>query len=213
MLIRDSDVPLNYQRQDNVLIKAFRDQLRRLPEFMYTIDRVIPNPYNWYKRWDNARTRDRYIHKVLEARFSQANSKDNSITGAKKQRSRAIIDLALESYLEQQGGSEKPSSTNQTMDAEFKKYATNQIKTFIFAGHDTTSSTICYVYYLLSKHPECLRKIREEHERVLGSVADTPERIREKPHLVNQLEYTLAVIKEILRLFPAASTLRKGAPE
>lgn len=93
----------------------------------------------------------------------------------------------------------KPSSTNANSSDQ--------------AGHDTTSSTIAYAYYLLGKNPECLKMIRDEHDRVLGSVADTPEAIRKNPHLLNQLEYTLAVTREVLRLFPAASSVRKGKPE
>ena len=56
------------------------------------------------------------------------------------------------------------------------------------------------------------RKICEEHERVLGPIDGTAEAIKNDPHLLNSLEYTLCVIKETLRLFPAASAPRKGEP-
>lgn len=39
-----------------------------------------------------------------------------------------------------------------------------------------------------------------------------PQAIRNDPYIVNRLEYTLAVIKEVLRLFPAASATRTGDP-
>lgn len=80
----------------------------------------------------------------------------------------------------------------------------------LFAGHDTTSSTICYAYHLLQKHPQCLQRIREEHEAILGPVSQAAERIKQDPKILHKLEYTLCVIKEALRLFPAASAPRKG---
>jgi cytochrome P450 len=83
----------------------------------------------------------------------------------------------------------------------------------VFAGHDSTSSTICYIYHLLSKNPEALCKLREEHDRVFGQEVDSANKIlTTQPHLANGLPYTTAVIKEALRLFPPASSSRQGYP-
>ncbi|EMC97183.1 hypothetical protein BAUCODRAFT_32924 [Baudoinia panamericana UAMH 10762] len=98
------------------------------------------------------------------------------------------------------------------MDAEFRKMAITQIRTFIFAGHDTTSTAIAYAFYLLHKHQDCLERIRAEHDAVLGPIDQTPQVIKNDPYILNKLEYTMAVIKETLRLFPPVSATRKGAP-
>ena len=37
-----------------------------------------------------------------------------------------------------------------------------QVDTFMFEGHDTTASSLCWVLYLLAKHPEHQAKCREE---------------------------------------------------
>ncbi|KAK4223034.1 cytochrome P450 [Podospora fimiseda] len=64
-----------------------------------------------------------------------------------------------------------------------------------------------------SKHPDVLKKLREEHNQVLGSdPAAAAEKLTKNPHLVNNLHYTLAVIKEVLRFFPPAGTTRAGKP-
>ena len=144
-----------------------------------------------------------YISKELDKRFAEYQLR------SKFAPSRSVIDLALESYM-----AENPSSkASKRMDPGFKKWATTQIRLFLFAGHDSTSSTICYCYYLLSKHPEAMAKIREEHNEVFGSDLSSVTRILvEQPQLINQLPYTLAVMKEALRLFPPASAFRGGRP-
>lgn len=79
-----------------------------------------------------------YIGKVLEKRFARSETtKGDEKPGQKKQRKRAIIDLALDSYLSQQQGSEIEKGEKMAapvMDAEFKRMAITQIRTFLFAG-------------------------------------------------------------------------------
>lgn len=79
-------------------------------------------------------------------------------------------------------------------------------------GHDTTSALICYAAYLLAKNPACLARIRQEHDEILGPVSQTPERIKQDANILNKLDYTHAVIRETLRLYPSASTIRTGTP-
>jgi len=60
-------------------------------------------------------------------------------------------------------------------------------------------------------NPSTLAKVRAEHDQVLGTdPAQAAERIRASPHLLNQLPYTSAIIKETLRLFPRSQA---SAPE
>ncbi|KAK6594443.1 cytochrome p450 71b25 [Botrytis cinerea] len=99
------------------------------------------------------------------------------------------------------------------LDPDFKVFATRQIRLFVFSGHDSLSSTICYIYHLLSKNVEAMRKAIEEHDLVFGRQVDgASELLETKPHLANDLPYTTAVIKETLRHFHAASSSRQGYP-
>jgi cytochrome P450 len=84
----------------------------------------------------------------------------------------------------------------------------DQIKTFLFAGHDTTSILLQRLYYVLSIHPKCLAKIRSEHDSIFGD-ADPREVFLARPdETVKALVYTSACIKEALRLWPPAGSAR-----
>jgi cytochrome P450 len=65
----------------------------------------------------------------------------------------------------------------------------------LVAGHETSSNGLSWLLYLLSSHPECLEKVRQEFDSVLGdaplSHADVPK-----------FEFTTQVIQEGLRLYP-----------
>lgn len=151
---------------------------------------------------------DTYLSKILDERFA---TRDNRV------KQKHVIDLALETYLagqqQQTNGKGAPEKGSKIagLDSTFKKHAICHVKTFLFAGHDTVSGTICYAYHCLSKDPERMAKIRREHDEIFGSNPDDAEAlIRSRPNLLNKLDYTLAVIKEVLRLYPPASTVRAG---
>ena len=66
-----------------------------------------------------------------------------------------------------------------------------------------------FAYMLLSVHPDKMQKLRDEHDRVCGpSVSEAVELLQDRPHLTAELEYTTAVLKEALRLYPIGFTLR-----
>ncbi len=71
--------------------------------------------------------------------------------------------------------------------------------TMVFAGEDTTSSTLAWAVNLLAGHPEVAARLAEEVDAVLGS-ARSPE----DPAWLDRLEFTEAVVHETLRLKPAA---------
>ena len=84
----------------------------------------------------------------------------------------------------------------------------DQIKTFLLAGHDTTSILLQRLFYALSIHPECLAKIRAEHDTIFGD-SDVGEIFVARPdETMKALAYTSACIKEALRLWPPAGAAR-----
>jgi hypothetical protein len=159
---------------------------------------TILNPLRYFHIWNNTWIMDTYINRKLDERYLTSNGSTHSKT---------IIDLALNDYAKETASTQD----KQPIDAPFRKYANSNLKVFIFAGHDAVSSTICYAWLLLSRHPHALNILRAEHDAVLGPEEDAAaEKLLGQPALINQLPYTLAVIKETLRLFPAVSSPRKG---
>jgi len=69
--------------------------------------------------------------------------------------------------------------------------------TTFFAGHETTARTMTFAWYALATNPQVTQRLHEELDRVLGGRLPTADGLR-------QLPYTLQVIKEVLRLYPAA---------
>lgn len=85
------------------------------------------------------------------------------------------------------------------------------LKILLFAGHDTTSVAMCWMFKLLQDNPACLARLRSEHDEILGPDPCHAARIlRDSPQVLNNLTYTQAVIKETLRLHVIAFTGREG---
>ncbi len=70
-----------------------------------------------------------------------------------------------------------------------------QVKTFLAAGHDSSSLTLTWAFLSLAAHPNADARLAAELASVLKGRAPTPEDV---PHL----PCTQAVIKETLRLYP-----------
>lgn len=157
------------------------------------------HPLRLFVSWYSNRQMNNFLFKEFDNHVCKL--QDQNATPTK-----SIISLALQTYLED-------DDSKKSMDSSFRMFAISQIKMFLFAGHDTTSSTICYLFYLLSTNPPVLERIREEHAKIFStSRVERIRKLKEEPYLLNQLTYTMAVMKETMRLFPAASSLRAGEP-
>ncbi|KRF99612.1 uncharacterized protein Dwil_GK25786, isoform C [Drosophila willistoni] len=113
--------------------------------------------------------------------------------GAK--RKMAFLDILLQSTVD-----EKPL-TNLDIREE--------VDTFMFEGHDTTSSALMFFFYNLATHPESQQKCFEEIKSVIGTDVQTPVTYE----LLNKLHYVELCIKETLRLYPSVPLLGRRVVE
>jgi cytochrome P450 len=76
--------------------------------------------------------------------------------------------------------------------------------TFLFAGYDTTSSSLSWLFYHLSRNPDVMKKVQDELDAVLEGEDPTVEKIA-------KLNYTRNVVKESMRLTPVVPLLDRVA--
>ncbi|KAI0387352.1 cytochrome P450 [Hypomontagnella monticulosa] len=164
-------------------LKKFLDPLRPLKHWIY--NRIIRNELV------------PYIHNTAQ--------NYEKIEGPK-----TIVALALKSYVNET----KDYAARGNIPPKFMERVVKHIKIFMFAGHDTTATVLAYIYYLLHKHPDKAAKLYEEHDEVLGTdPAAAADLIKADPTLLNKMPYTIAILRETLRLFPpVGGSIRESPP-
>jgi cytochrome P450 len=75
------------------------------------------------------------------------------------------------------------------------KQLRDDLMTMLVAGHETTAAVLTWALFELTKNPECMKKIQDEIDEVVGDRNPTFEDIK-------KLEYTRLVIAETLRMYP-----------
>jgi retinoid hydroxylase len=75
----------------------------------------------------------------------------------------------------------------------------DQVMTLLFAGHDTTTSTIAFMFYELARHPEIAMALREELAAEIGTGQPQPDQL-----MSGRLTLLEMVVDETLRMYPPA---------
>ncbi|MCY0934002.1 cytochrome P450 [Streptomyces sp. H34-S4] len=75
-----------------------------------------------------------------------------------------------------------------------------QVLIFLLAGHETTATSLAFTLHLLGRHPELQDRARAEIAAVLGDRAPGAADL-------DRLPYLTQVLKEAMRLYPAAPAL------
>ncbi len=79
----------------------------------------------------------------------------------------------------------------------------DELLTLLMAGHETTATALCWVFYRLWRHDDVRERVRDELARVAG---DGPL----APDSVSSLSYLQATIRETLRLHPILPLVARG---
>jgi cytochrome P450 len=75
----------------------------------------------------------------------------------------------------------------------------DEVMTLLFAGHDTTTSTVAFMFYELARHPHALVRLLAEQDSQLASSLPSPAQL-----MGDGLPYLEMVLDETLRLYPPA---------
>nr|AVL92873.1 CYP450 [Locusta migratoria] len=122
--------------------------------------------------------RDKKLSKVTE-------NNDGKADEIGRKRRVAFLDLLLAENLE----------GHRLTDQEIQE----EVDTFMFEGHDTTSSAICWTLVLLGHHPEIQEAVHAELQDIFH---EDRSRVLTMQDLQN-MKYLEMVIKETLRLYPS----------
>ncbi|OQE09315.1 hypothetical protein PENFLA_c111G04363 [Penicillium flavigenum] len=187
----DTDMDAQLGEQDQTQIVRLFRKLRSTFNSKNGIWVLLPS----YQRRCLARRLDFHIKQHIKEKFEEQQANP-------AKRSRSILSLSLADQNE--------------LTAEILDETCDQIKTFLFAGHDTTSITLQWAFYELSRNPRIFGLVSLELDKFFGPES-TPIAIRDKilenrDHFLQNMLYTSAVIKETLRLYPPAATSRYSPP-
>ncbi|KAF3766941.1 hypothetical protein M406DRAFT_79478 [Cryphonectria parasitica EP155] len=155
--------------------------------------------------WRRERIRRRLAAKVERLMNDIVRKDSNSISNNHSSGgdSRSVLALSLQGMDE--------------LTPELLQQTSDNLRVFMFAGHDTTSILMQWALYELSRSPKQRRALKAELDEVFGPDAD-PDAVRAKllapggGELLGQMPYTAAVIKETLRLHPPAASARMSPP-
>lgn len=75
----------------------------------------------------------------------------------------------------------------------------DEVMTLLFAGHDTTTSTVAFMFYELARHPQVVARLLAEQDSELDGQPPTPAQLTG-----SGLPYLEQVLDETLRLYPPA---------
>lgn len=124
---------------------------------------------------------------------ANAEEEDETVYFGKK-RKMVLMDILLQSEIDG-----KPLT-----DSEVREEA----NTFLFAGHDTVSSALMFLFYNIAKHPEVQQKLVAEIREIFGDKEDELSFGR----LAN-LQYMECVIKESMRIYPPVPMFGRESQE
>lgn len=129
-----------------------------------------------------------FTRKVIKQRKNEIlglSERETDQNGEQKSR-KAFLDLLLDHHLN--GGDLTEEGIREEVD------------TFMFEGHDTTSMALSWILFLLGHHPECQEKVWTEIDQMFDEMGSSPSISLDK---IKDLKYLDCIVKEGLRLCPS----------
>ncbi|EFQ31207.1 cytochrome P450 52A11 [Colletotrichum graminicola M1.001] len=191
------DVDLGAQLPEELqsdFIKSYKEFLLSYKESTGML-RWADGPRRNRRRKRLSKTLNVFLEDLIQRKFDDVKQNESSST-------RSILALSLKD--------------TEVLTRDVIDYTKDQLKSFIFAGHDTTSIILQWACYELSRTPRAMKAVRAELEALFGPDL-SPASVREAllsrgEEITRGMTYTSAVIKETLRLYPPAGTARLSQP-
>ncbi|KAI0107469.1 cytochrome P450 [Nemania sp. FL0031] len=177
----------------NEIVKTYSDDKNNFPWWVV--------PLTTLKRYRLAKRIDVLIRQEIQQKYTEAKIQQEYTEvkeNAKSKRSRSILALSFQD--------------TRSLTPQLLLETSHQVRTFLFAGHDTNTSMLEWAFYELSRTPRALKAVRQELDELLGPNPDPraicATFIEKGENIFPRMRYINAVIKETLRLHPPAGTAR-----
>jgi retinoid hydroxylase len=137
--------------------------------------RILRGPFTpWARLQQAARKLDALIYAEISRRRTSG------------QRGSDILSLLLDAH---------DQDDNALTDLQIR----DQVMTLMFAGHDTTTSTVSFMFYELARHPEVVARLLAEQDALLADRTPTASQLSS-----GELPELEMVLEETLRKYPPA---------
>lgn len=140
--------------------------------------RFLQKDWGMWSPWGQMKQRQRQVHDLLQAEIVEKRIKQDDRRGD-------VLSLMMAARDENGQG---------MSDEEL----TDELLTILFAGHETSATTLAWAFYQIHQHRDILEKLLSE----LDSLGDN-----HNPMEIAQLPYLTAVCQETLRMYPILPVL------
>lgn len=176
----DSDYVTSVKEMGRIIIERAISPLKQF-EFFYLMSRDYQKEKKALKILHS--TTNSVIKKRREE-LQKKNSFDYEYDGFGKKKRLAFLDLLIQSTVDGQ-----PLSDDDIRE---------EVDTFMFEGHDTTSSGISFTLYSLATNPKVQEKVCDELHEIFEGDKERAATYKD----LQDMKYLEMVIKESLRLYP-----------
>ena len=149
----------------------------------------LPTP-EWFAHRRRVRQLDDAIVDIIRARWRR------------KTRGESVPDDILERVLDQVDAKE--------YGVEVETQLCYEIKTFLLAGHETSAAMLTWTLYELVNNAAAMGRVKSEADRVFGKLKRDALPTRDS---LASLEYSVAALKETLRLYSVVPVVTRVAVE
>lgn len=190
----------NPRDEQSELVRLFRDQIKSYTRDENLIFGFFETPKRKWDRYIRGRRIESILRQLIREKYAGMREQRSQLGYVK---SRSVLALSV-------------ANGEEELTPELLQISLDQVRSFLLAGHDTTSTLLQRVFYALSIHPKTLATARAEIHSIFQT--DDPSEIADillerGDEAYGRMSYTSAVIKEALRLWPPAGTGRRALAE
>jgi cytochrome P450 len=178
---------------DDPFMKALSQTLK-LDFLTLTFFTISKAGWNRYLNPKTVRTRW-FMNKAVDQVIQDARDK-NTFDKNSPDKQKSLLQILLEANENDQNSVDNRSSKTKSLTNEELR---DEVKTFVMAGHETTSTWLHWALFALSKFPDIQEKVYQDILRHSGGKSDMSQVDLDS---IEQMEYFTAFLNEVLRMYP-----------